>query len=65
MPGQAGLSLEDTLAALTPSGRRNVLMLLERLRAFADDPDERAAAEHIRELAETAWSQSTSGRPRA
>ena len=37
----AGLSLEDTLSALTPTGRDRVAMLLEKVRAFSNDPDER------------------------
>jgi hypothetical protein len=54
--GRTGLSLEDTLAALTLKGRSYVAMLLERTRAFSDDPDEQAAAHHIRQLAERTWS---------
>ena len=54
--GRTGLSLEDTLSALTLKGRSYVAMLLERTRAFSDDPDEQAAAHHIRQLAERTWS---------
>ncbi len=56
MEGRTGLSLEDTLAALTPKGRSYVTRLLERTRAFSDDPDEQAAAHQIRQLAERTWS---------
>jgi hypothetical protein len=60
VPGPTGLTLPETLAALTEKGRRRVLMLLERVQVFSDNADERAAAEHIRRLAETAWSGSPS-----
>jgi hypothetical protein len=60
LPGPTGLSLEETLAALTSKGRRRVLMLLERVQAFSEEADERAAAEHIKRLAEYAWSGSPS-----
>jgi hypothetical protein len=50
------VSLEDTLSALTLKGRSYVAKLLERTRAFSDDPDEQAAAHHIRQLAERTWS---------
>ena len=43
VPGKAGLGLDDTLAALTPAGRRQVQMLLELVKAFSEEPDERAA----------------------
>ena len=61
VPGPAGLSLEDTLSALTPTGRDRVAMLLEKVRAFSNDPDERTAADLIRELAERTWSYRTAG----
>jgi hypothetical protein len=54
-PGPAGLNLDDTLAALEPMGRRRVLMMLEMIRAFSEDEDEKAAAEHIRMRAARAW----------
>jgi hypothetical protein len=60
MPGATSLSLEDTLAALTPEGRSHVMRLLERTRA-SDEPDEQAAAAHIRQLAERTWSHRTTG----
>ena len=60
LPGPAGLELEDTLSSLTDRGRQRVMMLLERVAIFSEDPDERAAAEHIRSLAERAWTGSPS-----
>jgi hypothetical protein len=60
VPGETGLSLEATLAALTARGRRRVTMLLEHVRAFSTDPDEQAAAGHIRELAEHMWARTPS-----
>jgi hypothetical protein len=48
VPGQTGLSLQDTLVALTPKGRSHVTMLLERVSACSEDPDEQAAADHVR-----------------
>jgi hypothetical protein len=52
--GQTGVSLDDTLAALDLTGRR-VAMLLELVKAFSNDADERAAADHIRMRAARAW----------
>jgi hypothetical protein len=60
VPGETGLSLEDTLAALTARGRLRVRMLLEHVRAVSTDPDEQAAADHIREMAELVWARSPS-----
>jgi hypothetical protein len=60
VPGPAGLTLEDTLAALTTKGRRRVVMLLERIQIFSEDPEERAAADYIRKIADRAWSGSPS-----
>ena len=54
-PGETGVSLDKTLAALTEAGRRRVMMLLDRIRAFSDDPNERAAADHLRKRAARAW----------
>ena len=54
-PGETGLSLDETLAGLTEAGRRRVMMLLDRIRAFSDDPNERTAADHIRKRAARAW----------
>jgi hypothetical protein len=54
-PGKAGLNLDDTLAALNLVGRRRVTMLFEMIKAFSDDADEKAAAEHIRLRAARAW----------
>jgi len=48
LPGETGLSLDATFAALTEAGRRRVTMLLDRIRAFSEDPNERTAADHIR-----------------
>lgn len=53
--GRAGLNLDDTLTALDPAGRRRVTMLLEMIRAFSEDGDEKAAADHIRMRAARAW----------
>jgi hypothetical protein len=61
VPGETGLSLQETLAALTERGRRRVTMLLEHVRAFSADPDERAAADRIGQVAEKAWALSPSG----
>ena len=58
--GRTGLSLEDTLAALTPKGRCHVTRLLERTRACSE-PDEQAAAAQIRQLAERIWPHRTGG----
>jgi hypothetical protein len=55
VPGRAGLNLDDTLAALNLNGRRRVMMLCEVIKAFSEDPDEKAAAEHIRLRAARAW----------
>lgn len=53
--GQAGVSLDETLAALDLTGRRRVAMLLELVKAFSNDQDERVAADHIRMRAACAW----------
>ena len=55
LPGETGLSLDATFAALTEAGRRRVTMLLDRIRAFSEDPNERTAADHIRKRAARAW----------
>jgi hypothetical protein len=55
VPGKAGLSLDETLAALDLVGRRRVTMLLEMVRAFSENEDEKAAAEHIQMRAARAW----------
>ena len=55
VPGEAGVSLDETLTALTEAGRRRVMMLLDRIRAFSEDPNERTAADHIRRRAARAW----------
>src|SRR5215211_6014409 len=34
LPGETGMSLDETLAALTEAGCRRVAMLLDRIRAF-------------------------------
>ena len=54
-PGKSGLSLDETLAGLDQTGRRHVRMILEYIRAFSNDPDEKAAAEHIQRRAAQAW----------
>ena len=58
VPGPTGVSLDETLAALTVAGRRRVLMLLEK-EALSNDPEQRRAAECIRQLGERVWSGST------
>jgi len=55
LPGETVMSLDETLAALTEAGRRRVAMLLDRIRAFSEDPNERTAAEQIRRRAARAW----------
>ena len=55
VPRETGVSLDETLVALTEAGRRRVTMLLDRIRAFSEDPHERTAAEHIRRRAATVW----------
>ena len=55
VPGPRGLSLDDTLAGLDLVGRRHVTMLLEMIRAFSEDSDEKSAAEHIQIRAARAW----------
>jgi hypothetical protein len=50
-----GASLDETLARLTHAARRRVTMLLGRIRAFSDDPQERAAVDVIRRRAARAW----------
>jgi len=55
VPGPRGLSLDDTLAGLDLVGRRRVTMLLEMVKAFSEDPDEKSAAEHIQSRAVRAW----------
>lgn len=60
IPGETGLSLEETLAALTERGRHRVTMLLDHVRAFSTNPEEITAADHIRHLAERAWALSPS-----
>jgi hypothetical protein len=55
VPGETGVSLDETLAALTEAGRRRVTMLLDRIRAFSEDPNEQTAADHIRRRAVRAW----------
>jgi hypothetical protein len=60
VPGPRGLSLDDTLAGLDLVGRRRVAMLIEMVKAFSEDPDERSAAEHIQTRAARAWCNSSS-----
>ena len=55
-PGETGISLEETLAALTGPGRRRVKMLLDHIHATSRDPLERKAADLIRRRAAEAWS---------
>ncbi|WP_046868587.1 hypothetical protein [Microvirga massiliensis] len=52
---QAGVHLDEMLAALNLTGRRRVAMLLELVKAFSNDHDEQAAADHIRMRAARAW----------
>jgi hypothetical protein len=55
VPGSVGLSLDETLAGLDFVGRRRVAMLLEKILAFSEDADEKAAAEHIQTRAARVW----------
>jgi hypothetical protein len=55
VPGPRGLSLDDTLAGLDLVGRRRVMMLLEMVKTFSEDGDERNVAEHIQARADRAW----------
>ena len=55
VPGRPGLSLQDTLAGLDLIGRRRVTMMLEMIKAFSEDPEEMAAADHIQMRAARAW----------
>jgi hypothetical protein len=63
VPGPRGLSLDETLAGLDLVGRRRVTMLLEMIKAFSEDPDERGAAEHIQTRAARAWRSRPSANP--
>jgi hypothetical protein len=54
-PGQTGVSLEETLAALTEPGRRRVTMLLDHIRVASLDVHERKAADVIRRRAVRVW----------
>ena len=54
-PGETGISLEETLAALTEPGRSRVKILLDHIHAAARDPQERTAADLIRRRAAEAW----------
>jgi hypothetical protein len=54
-PGKSRLGLDETLAGPDQTGRRHVRMILEAIRAFSDNPDEKAAAEHIQRQAARAW----------
>ena len=54
-PGETGVTLEETLAALTEPGRRRVKMLLDHIHADSHDPHERKAADLIRRRAARAW----------
>ena len=50
-PGETGVSLDETLAALREAGRRRVMMLLDHIRTASHDPQERDAADLIRRRA--------------
>ena len=54
-PGETGVTLEKTLAALTEPGRRRVKMLLDHINATSHDAQERKAADLIRRRAARAW----------
>jgi hypothetical protein len=54
-PGETGLTLDETLAALTELGRRRVKMLLDDIHAASHDPHERTAADLIRRRAARVW----------
>ena len=55
VPGSTGLSLHDTLAGLDLIGRRRVTMMLEMIKAFSNESDEKAAADYIQMRAARAW----------
>jgi hypothetical protein len=57
MTGAARSSLDETLAALSKASRRRLFMILESLRAFSPDPEQRAAAEAVQERAARAWGE--------
>ena len=52
---ETGVSLDETLAALTEPGRRRVLILLDRVGAVSNDAHEREAADLIRRRAARVW----------
>jgi ribosomal protein S15P/S13E len=54
-PGETGVTLEESLAALTEPGRRRVKMLLDHLHAASHDLHERKAADLIRRRAARVW----------
>jgi hypothetical protein len=54
-PGETGVTLEETLAALTEPGRRRVKMLLDHIHAASLDLHGRKAADLIRRRAARAW----------
>ena len=54
-PGETGVTLEETLAALTNPGRRRVKMLLDHVQGASRDAHERKAADLIRRRAARAW----------
>ena len=54
-PGETGVTLDETLAALTASGRRRVKTLLDDIHAATHDPHKRKAADLIRKRAARVW----------
>jgi hypothetical protein len=57
LPGETGVSLDETLAALTQAGRRRVAMMLNYICVASRDPYERKAAEFVRMRAAHTWTE--------
>ena len=54
-PGKTGVTLDETLPALTEPGRRRVKMLLDHIHAASHDPHKRKAADLVRRRAAGLW----------
>jgi hypothetical protein len=54
-PGETGVTLDETLAALTEPGRRRVNMLLDHIHEASHDPHKRKAVDLIRRRAARVW----------
>jgi hypothetical protein len=57
LPGETGVSLDETLAALTQAGRRRVAMMLNHICIASRAPHERKAAELVRMQAANTWTE--------